>query len=127
MVIKNKRTIIWFILVLLWFSIVLYFSLSPSPPQITGFWGWDKVQHAAAVGIFSFLTASGYLSLNKPFRVSLIIGFVAATFFGIAIELLQGWLTTNRQADLADVIADAVGAFITSLLMFLHLRKKESH
>ena len=98
---------------------MLYFTLSPSPPQIGGLWGWDKLQHAAALGILTFLVTNGCLASKKNLTPSFTIGFVVSVAFGIFIELLQKSLTVNRKADANDIIADAFGAFIVLLFMFL--------
>jgi len=123
---KNKQATVWFILALVWVFALLYFTLSPSPPQIGGLWGWDKLQHAAALGILAFFVTSWCLASNKNQTPSFIIGFVVSVAFGILIELLQKVLTVNRKADVNDIIADAFGAFIVVLFMFLFSRTRKT-
>lgn len=126
MVSKNKPATIWFILALGWIFTLLYFTLSPSPPQIGGLWGWDKLQHAAALGILTFLVTNGCLASNKNLTSSFTIGFIVSVAFGIFIELLQKTLTENRKADVNDIIADAFGAFIVLIFMFFFSRAKRT-
>jgi len=40
-----------------------------------------------------------------------LISFIFSVFFGITIEILQAALTVTRAADVADVLANALGAF----------------
>ncbi len=104
--------IIWTALVTLWSVILLHLSLAPDPPRIEGVFGWDKLQHAAALGTLAFMTARACLASRLPLFRSAIVGFVYATLFGGLIEILQEFLTTYRQADPLDFAADAAGAFI---------------
>jgi VanZ family protein len=106
----------WLLLVAVWVIVLLYLSLTPSPPQVEGPLGWDKLQHGAALGVMAFLLFRASLPFRAtPFRAAC-IGFVGATLFGGLIEILQGTLTVNRQADPLDFAADAVGAVIAVLL-----------
>ncbi len=103
------------LLVVVWAIMLLYLSLTPAPPHVEGPLGWDKLQHAAALGVMAFLVLRASRSFcASPFR-SACTGFVFATFFGGLIEILQGF-TANRQADPIDFAADAVGALIAVLL-----------
>lgn len=123
---KNKQAAVWFILALVWVFTLLYFSLSPSPPQIGGLWGWDKLQHAAAIGILALLVAKGCLASSKSSASSFTSGFVVSVAFGILIEQLQKTLTVNRQAEVNDIIADAFGALIVLLFMFFFYRARKT-
>ena len=115
------------ILALLWASILLYLSLAPTLPHIEGVLGWDKLHHAAALGVLAFFVSSICLSVHRTVKTSCFTGFISAVFFGGLIELLQGSLTVNRQADILDFAADIVGAFIMMLLLYLHLIHRGKH
>src|SRR5689334_22097344 len=108
----RKRSIFWPSLVFVWAAALLYLSLTPSPPQIEGPLGWDKLQHAAAMGVMALLLFRTCLAFDRDLTGSGIIGIISATLFGGLIELLQGCFTVNRQAELADFFADAVGALL---------------
>ena len=43
---------------------------------------------------------------------------ISAIVFGIIIEVLQGVLTKNRQADVYDVIANSAGALFALIIIF---------
>jgi VanZ family protein len=109
------------VLVLLWTSILLYLSLTPTLPHVGGLLGWDKFQHAAALGVLAFLICCTCLSYRKNLKISCFTGFVCAALFGGLIELLQGSLTVNRHADILDFVADSVGAFIMMLVVYLRM------
>ncbi|MBT8316459.1 MAG: VanZ family protein [Lutibacter sp.] len=71
----------------------------------------DKILHFSA---YFALTLSWQLAFYKSVKLkikeSLII--VAVFFYGIIIEVLQGALTSYRQADLLDIIANFIGIII---------------
>ncbi|PCH52017.1 MAG: hypothetical protein COC22_04760 [Flavobacteriaceae bacterium] len=72
---------------------------------------FDKFLHASA---YFLLTLSWIFALKKNFKLKKKIRLVVVTIFiyGIIIEVLQGTLTTYRQADLHDVFANLGGIFI---------------
>ena len=90
---------------------VSWLSLTPAPPQIeSDFFGWDKVQHAGAYGVFTLLAgwAFGVCSLDLKRRWRLAV--VAAVTFGGAMEIVQGLFTRTRTAEWGDLLADLIGA-----------------
>jgi VanZ family protein len=103
---------------------MLYLTLTPSPPQIKGPLGWDKLLHAVAMGITALIAIQVFTSYGIGRISSIVAGIVAATLFGGLIEVLQGFLTTSRQADFIDIIADFVGAFAAGsiFVIYPHLR-----
>lgn len=94
---------------------ILYLTLAPQPLPDTGikpFFGADKIVHAA---MFAFLAWLAMLdtSFRRPLslRMAWIIAIAAALFGGLT-ELLQGSMGVGRTAELADFIADTVGALL---------------
>ena len=45
------------------------------------------------------------------------IAWISSLFFGIAIELIQQYVTTTRNADIIDVLANSTGATFAVLLI----------
>ncbi len=91
---------------------VFWLSLAPSDdvPSV-GF--SDKIQHGLA---FCILTV-GYGLLFPRRRAGVIVGVAV---LGIAIEVLQGVMPFGRDAEFADLFADAIGiAFGLMLLRLL--------
>jgi len=72
---------------------------------------WDKVAH---VVVFAVLACAIGLASRREGVTMLVVGFAGAMLIGGADELLQMW-TPGRQADLDDLLADAVGAALGTL------------
>jgi len=82
----------------------------------------DKILHA--FGYF-LLTISWLLAYGvKPSPLKLTMFIASAVFiYGIIIEILQGALTDNRQADLYDVFANFSGIAVATIFFALVLKK----
>ena len=106
---KSKQILRLFAPVL-WALIILWLSLTSSPPQLPHILGWDKLLHAAAYGILSLLLAQAFLcspfSMNKPWWLA----GITAVVYGALLEILQLLSQTGRTAEWLDLFADAVGA-----------------
>ncbi len=84
-------------------------SLIPAEPK-AGVSVIDKVQHLIAYGALTF-------SLLRAFTASLVWRVVVgAVLFGVAIEFAQEWLTTTRQLDPLDMVANTLGVMLAVLL-----------
>jgi len=96
--------------------LIAYYSLSPTDGLPKVRWT-DKISHFIA-----------YASLSVPLAIAMgrerwLTAIALATAYGAFMELAQGTLTDNRDADLIDAIANALGAcagvgFAYLLLMF---------
>jgi VanZ family protein len=82
----------------------------------------DKLVHATLFGGFVFLWSCYYaakkdknLNLNKRFIALLII----ACLYGVATELMQKYFIPNRDYDIFDITADAIGAVIGYIIVRL--------
>lgn len=124
---------IWFVLALCWTGIVGYYCLvNPSSlPTFTNLPPYfDKFVHICFhIGI-TFLWFLYFKSANKSKSVNqaLMSAFLFSLFYGIVIEACQSMFTTNRTADVLDVLANSFGAvtvvFFISLLQRIRKRKK---
>jgi VanZ family protein len=79
--------------------------------------GKDKTIHF----IFYFvLTLLWNFALQKKYKIWSLkfIIVIAVIIFGIIIEVLQGVLTKNREADIYDVMANSAGALIALIVIF---------
>lgn len=103
--------------------VICWLSLTPSPPVIEdAFFGWDKVQHAGAYGVFTLLAgwAFGNITLDVKRRWQLAV--VAAVTLGGLLEIIQGMFTTTRTAEWGDLLADLIGgAGAYGLIMLIRL------
>lgn len=88
---------------------ILYLSLVPSPPS-DGL-GWDKANHALAMGM---VTLTAWFSV-RPAQRAVAFGAVYGLGLGLLVELLQGLCTTGRAAEWGDLVADAVGVGLAVL------------
>jgi membrane-associated phospholipid phosphatase/VanZ family protein len=106
-----------------WLLTIIYLSLTPAPPKIANdILGWDKLQHASAYALLTFLLLRAYPG-SKP---AILLVFLGVVCFGAAMEVAQGALTANRSADSMDSLANLVGALIVSLGYFWVRQHKAS-
>jgi VanZ family protein len=117
-VLKN----VFFLIAIFWTGVILFFCLENAKnipsidlPYI------DKVIHS----VFHFLfTTLWFLYFKKKFKTSKNVIILAVTIFlsfilGIAIELIQQYYTTTRNADIYDVLANSLGAFVAAIVILL--------
>jgi VanZ family protein len=103
----------------LWLGAVTYLSLTSNLqlPKIQLF-SPDKLGHAAAYAVLSWLLLWGYWKSRKrpilgfdKFKV-----FSFATAYGAFMEWVQGTYFPNRFFEYDDMLANAAGAFLAVLL-----------
>ena len=87
---------------------------------------YDKLVHAAAFMAWTLATGITWRAF-QPQRLSLTVLIVAPLLFGVAIEVLQGILPTNRSPEWMDVVFDALGTFLGLLIYLLLLRIKDQN
>ncbi len=101
--------------------LVLYLSLinlAETPIKELGV--SDKVMHVSAyfgLGLL-WLFYAIFNYRNDRFLAKLLVVCLASTAFGIFIEVLQKTLTSYRQLDLFDVLANITGVIIAALLVW---------
>jgi VanZ family protein len=96
----------------------LWLAVQPTVPQPFERLS-DKLVHAAGYLLLALLAcvASRYLGLPRP----LAAGWSYAVAHGALLELVQHFYPP-RQASLADLLADAVGATLAAGLLWRHQR-----
>ncbi|HEY5973678.1 MAG TPA: VanZ family protein [Geobacteraceae bacterium] len=92
-----------------WAGTLCWLSLTPAPPVFhLHVLDWDKLQHAAAFAVLTlFLGSAMFPSADARCWWKAVL---VAVCFGALIEILQGLFPSNRSAELADLVADLVGA-----------------
>ena len=107
---------------ILWTGVILFFCLENAKniPAVNIPY-LDKVIH---VGFHFVFTVLWFLYLKKRFINSSnlqLLGYtiMSSFVFGIAIELMQQCLTTTRNADVFDVLANLSGAFLAAFSIIL--------
>lgn len=95
-----------------WLIAVGWLSLTPSPPQVHGIMGWDKLLHAGAYGLLTILLAQSFLIyLQNPWHAGWLAVLCAVACGGL-LEILQMTMQSGRTAEWMDLVADAVGAIL---------------
>ena len=93
----------WQWLFLLLLCVISFLALAPVPPKDVDT-GWDKANHALAFAVLAFVGVWAFAS--RPHQwLWLVLALLA---YGGGIEVAQSYLPP-READLADLLADAVG------------------
>lgn len=95
---------------LIWAAIISWLAFRPSASVESGL-PWDKANHAMAFILLTFLTGRGWPNMRTP---TLVVIMLAA---GVGIELVQGLPAIGRDADVWDVVADAVGIAVGLALL----------
>jgi hypothetical protein len=102
-----------FRLSLLWLSIgwaliglVIYLSLTATPPEVLEFQSSDKVEHLLAYGTLMGWFGQLYPSFRR--QVPWALGFCV---LGILLEFLQGW-GGSRTFDYTDMLANGFGVLL---------------
>ena len=105
--------------------LILFGTLMPNSvlPKYQVF-NYDKVMHIGAFMAWTLATGITWRAF-QPKRVSLAILIIVPLFFGIAIEILQGILPTDRSPEWIDIIFDALGTFLGILIYLLLLSIKD--
>jgi len=84
----------------------------------------DKYYHAFAYFTLTLSWLSYFKIKNKSLKAKFIaIMIISLIFFGTIIEIVQKVLTTYRMFDYQDMIANAIGVLLATIL-FLAIRKK---
>jgi VanZ family protein len=113
MSIKLKRFALYWLPLILYCLFIYIQSDHPSPEQIPIFPYVDKVLHLAAYGILGILFYRAYqtLKLKDNIKILMFLSVASASLYGISDEIHQSFVPF-REAEVADAIADMVGAIV---------------
>lgn len=113
----SERNFFW--LAIIWTVVITIASLVSfhSVPKIKII-GNDKTIHFLFYLVFVILwgLARKKTYFNHKYVLFIVISAVS---YGIIIEVLQGVLTSTRQADFYDVLANTAGAIVGSVILFV--------
>ena len=111
MPIKLKRFVFYWLPLILYCLLIYIQSANPSPEQIPSFPFVDKVLHFVAYGIMGILFYRAYqtLRIKNNIQMLMLLSVVSASLYGISDEIHQSFVPF-REAEVADVIADMLGA-----------------
>ena len=98
-----------------------FFAHIAGPPP---FPGMDKLIHAL---MYAALSATLFHALSPPARVHYAWAFLlalAASLYGLGMELCQKVMTQSRSFDPLDALANMAGAFVAALLACVWARRR---
>jgi len=80
-----------------------------------GISNFDKIVHFLSYFLLtlSWFFATQEIIKKAKHKVILLAGLIS---YGIIIEALQGGMTTHRQADFYDILANSIGVFLAAIL-----------
>lgn len=81
---------------------------------------FDKLVHLGLFSVLVFLWRSAFRSPSAYYNLVLLFLVVV---YGLAVEFIQLYFVPNRDFDLYDVVADAIGGLI-GLIGWLRVNKK---
>jgi VanZ family protein len=112
---------------LAWSILIFWLSSFGTLPNIPLFRWQDKFEHAAAFFVLCFLIRRAFAFQNAfPAlrRRAMMYAVALASVYGVLDEIHQLYVP-GRQFDYWDMAADATGAGICALTLFLYHRMKE--
>lgn len=119
----NKNILLFF--ALFWTFIVTYLSLATIDSQLGNeiqLTNKDKIVHFVFYFLFVILW-SFYADFRKNSFNPLPKILLIAILYGILMEVFQGVFTTHRTADVFDVFANSLGAFLGYISIKRYLKK----
>lgn len=116
-----KAKLLFFLPALIYTGIILYLSLinlADTPVSSLGM--SDKLMHSGAYfGLGLLWMLFGIFSFPEKYLLKRIIIISAASVaFGIFIEVLQDTMTTYRQLDIYDVLANTIGVLAAAFVVW---------
>ena len=108
---KLKRFALYWLPLILYCLFIYIQSGHPAPEQIPIFPYVDKVLHVTAYGILGILFYRAYqtLRVKDNIKILMLLSVLSASLYGISDEIHQSFVPF-REAEVADVIADMIGA-----------------
>jgi VanZ family protein len=109
---KLKRFSLYWLPLILYCLLIYIQSANPSPDQIPSFPFVDKLLHFSAYAFLGILFYRAYqtLKIKNNLQMLILLSVVSATLYGVSDEIHQSFVPF-REAEVADVIADMLGAF----------------
>jgi len=118
-----------FLPALLWLIAITFLSLSSNVPMPrVNFFSPDKVAHAGAYALLTWLLALG-LRKSKTGPLSnrnLLLIFCFAAGYGALMEWVQGTFFPNRFFEYYDMLANATGALLAIIILNSGLFKRKN-
>jgi VanZ family protein len=100
-------------------------SLVPASTIPSALPAWDKFNHFAGYAVLAWLllwTIKAWHALSLPLLAG---AWIACNGYGLLLEILQGLMTSGRQFEGGDLLANALGALMACVL-FRHINERLS-
>lgn len=110
--------------VIIYILLTMHASSLPQIPLLDEL-NFDKVVHAGLFGGLVFLTSFPLKKTSPRFAAIYLIIAVLSTLYGIAMEYVQKYFTTDRDFDVWDMVADGTGCVIAYFFIQWQLRKRQ--
>jgi VanZ family protein len=126
---RGNRSFAWTTLpAILWPVLIFLASSIPSaemPHSIL--FSYDKALHAGVFGIFCFLVYRAFVLRTPPLsqRKAMMYSLLATILYGATDEIHQMFVP-GRSSEILDLVADAVGAGICLLIIYIIHRKRRT-
>jgi len=107
---------LWLLMALAWMAMLFYLSHQPRLPAPSLFSGQDKLVHAlvyGALGVMLLVAQSSHAGRYRWRQIA--ISVLIASLYGASDEWHQSFVP-GRSAELADWVADTVGALLAVLV-----------
>ena len=110
---------------LAWAVAMAYFSLVPASTIPSALPGGDKFHHFAGYAVLAWLLL-WTLTARHALSIPLLTGaWIACNIYGLLLEILQKLMSSGRQFDGGDLLANALGA-LTTCVLFRHINQRSS-
>lgn len=121
----RRRSLLFAALAVAWAAVIFWASSRPNPfPFLPrGIFDHDKLLHAGAYAVLGALAAAALASRHLRLGRAIALAAVLATVYGATDEWHQGHVP-NRDADPADLAADALGGLAGAALAVVILRAR---
>jgi len=87
-------------------ALIVYLSLTASPPEVFEFAFADKLKH-----LFAYSVLMGWFTQLYPSLKARGVWALALFFLGVTVEFIQGW-SGYRFFDVADMVANSFGVLL---------------
>jgi VanZ family protein len=121
----RRRSLLFAALAVAWAAAIFWASSRPNPfPFLPrGLFAHDKLLHAGAYAVLGALAAAALASRHLRLGRAIVVAAILATGYGAADEWHQAHVP-NRDADAADLAADALGALAGAAVAVAVLRAR---
>lgn len=116
--------VIYAALLAIWLGCLLWSSLASHLPAVPRILAWDKLQHFSAYAVLMFFSGNFFSLLFKKRLKGWITGFIFTVGFGLLMEIGQKTLSTTRNADWKDFVANSLGAGLILTIALLKNKKR---